>query len=673
MPYNHLYPSPILSNRDRPETEEGEDAKYAYPPPQRGDSSAAAVLALLAILGGLLAFGWASFFNVQTAEACNGPGWHCYHFWPYQNRLPALGSVGRPGTVDDPGPGYLMAASPPHSAVPLTTVERGTYTTLADSTYGDITWATMKLSVGYLINKGVLGNATEDVTTTVGYKYRVTKNDGSVVTFVGDPSFFGGVSLSGTVEPGDVVGGDGQAGWSTTRQPGNHRDYCAGGAVGVYDDPPAVSGPGANYFFGYYQQLETWTPTDVKSKFCMHKPTPRYNNSNKLIGYQLSGDWFGMSRAQFMVYLARALNGGNDPTDTSAHDGYFTDTIDTTATWYPHFRYLQNHANISNAVLDNDGWNAGSDNKLYPAKAASRFWAAHLMRYAFDIPRNPAYESFQYTWRIYPDGTPDVRTGTWSELTNRNTLGVMTPGGGDFAESVLRLYSQEIAAGAPWYKCLDRVWLQGNSQLGRRSVFSPGGQCRLYNTYEKHHILHLMARAMYWKDNSGPTYAPPSCTISAATFDVGDATARVSITLENTNAEEMTIDSAGYTIERAGSPDNQVGVDALAISGNPSVIPAGGQAILYSTATAMSHEGDYAVSWNIQTSIETSSWSTSAGEIQTSGGTSCESDLHILPLPPTCTISALAFGLGDPAARVSITLENPNGGAVTIDSARVHD
>ena len=32
-----------------------------------------------------------------------------------------------------------------------------------------------------------------------------------------------------------------------------------------------------------------------------------------------------------MVYLARAMNGGTDPTDTSAHDGYFTDTIDTTA------------------------------------------------------------------------------------------------------------------------------------------------------------------------------------------------------------------------------------------------------------------------------------------------------------------------------------------------------
>ena len=59
--------------------------------------------------------------------------------------------------------------------------------------------------------------------------------------------------------------------------------------------------------------------------------------------------------------------------------------------------------------------------------------------------------------------------------------------------------------------------------------------------------------------------------------------------------------------------------DALAVSGNPATIPGGGQAVLYSRPQTVGQDGVYSVGWTITAGIGSQSWSTAAGEIQTSG------------------------------------------------------
>ena len=98
------------------------------------------------------------------------------------------------------------------------------------------------------------------------------------------------------------------------------------------------------------------------------------------------GKQTGASRAQFIVWLARALNGGTDPTDTGSVPGIFG-SLDTTAAWYPHFYYLYSHPNIPDRALKYNGW-FGGFGAFQPNHEASVFYAAHLIRYAFEIEQN---------------------------------------------------------------------------------------------------------------------------------------------------------------------------------------------------------------------------------------------------------------------------------------------
>ena len=57
--------------------------------------------------------------------------------------------------------------------------------------------------------------------------------------------------------------------------------------------------------------------------------------------------------------------------------------------------------------------------------------------------------------------------------------------------------------------------------------------------------------------------------------------------------------------------------------------PGGGQAVLYSRPQTVGQDGVYSVSWTITAGLGGQSWSTAAGEIQTSAGSACDSSLKI--------------------------------------------
>ena len=197
------------------------------------------------------------------------------------------------------------------------------------------------------------------------------------------------------------------------------------------------------------------------------------------------------------------------------------------------------------------------------------------------------------------------------------------PGTGSVGASCLYYSHSGTVHGLPAFNCLFpgyawAIWTGG---------VIPAGQCRdiWQNGYPTNRAICIYPSSYF--------ATPPTCTIEATTYEVLNDETRIKITLANPNGADMNIDSANYTIERSGSPDNQLAVDALAVVGNPSVIAAGGEAVLYSMPQVINQNGNYDVGWEIAASIGTESWTTTAGDIQTATSDACQSSLRIAYRP----------------------------------------
>ena len=96
-----------------------------------------------------------------------------------------------------------------------------------------------------------------------------------------------------------------------------------------------------------------------------------------------------ISRGQFAIWLARALNGGQDPpAPPPGSPRPFTDVSDSDAFW-PHVFYLANHSNVDGVVLGYDtgfSYPSAAPNNFSPGNLATRAWTAVLLAAAFDVP-----------------------------------------------------------------------------------------------------------------------------------------------------------------------------------------------------------------------------------------------------------------------------------------------
>ena len=340
----------------------------------------------------------------------------------------------------------------------------------------------------------------------------------------------------------------------------------------------------------------------------------------------------GMSRALYVVWVARALNRGNDPVlgvDTGTYNGYFTDVDAAThgsEPWYPHLVYLLNHPEVGPTALDYGGYTGGmTDNRFDARRPTRRAWAAVLIRHAFQFDQLGDSDS---RFQEFLQDNGNRKVGNWVNLINGSWqwLYAYQIWDNEVVDSIELLKSVNITNGHQ--NCPNPVGPPPPPDP-ITCTFSPSGSLKLQ-------VMALLARAMWWGEVSGTVLFPvdpPTCTIGPATHEVLDDDTRIEITLANPNRQDMSIDLANYTIERSWSPDNQLAVDALAVVGNPSVIAAGGEAVLYSTPQAIDQNGNYDVAWEIEASIGTENWTTTGGDIQTTGGDPCQSNLRIVYRP----------------------------------------
>ena len=170
------------------------------------------------------------------------------------------------------------------------------------------------------------------------------------------------------------------------------------------------------HYYRYYKKVYMGSPVDsVHSSNSVHSgsiqayangwPDPYFfNHGNPLspqsicpnIGELLEmnvlrpGESFNtISRGQMAIFLARALNNGQDPAAPPVGTpSPFTD-VDASQVWWPHVVWLANHLNVGPTVLGYDGgtsYPAAPPTSFSPNNNATRLWTAVLVSEVYNAP-----------------------------------------------------------------------------------------------------------------------------------------------------------------------------------------------------------------------------------------------------------------------------------------------
>ena len=150
-----------------------------------------------------------------------------------------------------------------------------------------------------------------------------------------------------------------------------------------YWDIPSTGYPGTRHYFVINPQT-----------FLFWSRHDNLRNTCASLGHLLQmnvwrpGAGIGHSRGRAAIWLARALNDGQDPAPPPpGTPSPFTD-VDDTQDWWPHLVYLANHPNVGIDLLGYKGGTAFIDNPTLfePSSTPVKAWAAVLLAEVYNIP-----------------------------------------------------------------------------------------------------------------------------------------------------------------------------------------------------------------------------------------------------------------------------------------------
>ena len=157
---------------------------------------------------------------------------------------------------------------------------------------------------------------------------------------------------------------------------------------------PATGWSGTYHYYYYaFNGVEWgfyWARDGTSPSTCAHKGHLLQMNVWR------PGDGLGNNRGRAAIWLARALNDGQDPpTPAPGTPSPFTD-VDDSQDWWPHVVFLANHPNVGIDLLGYKGGTAFIDNPTLfePSSTPVKAWVAVLLAEAYNIPKADTFVTY---------------------------------------------------------------------------------------------------------------------------------------------------------------------------------------------------------------------------------------------------------------------------------------